>query len=141
MHRHMTRALRAAATGAAAVALALASAVGTGQAAPQAMRAAAGARDAASPDGWQTSGRTPVTAHVVNFLSDSVTPINTATDRAGRPIPVGCSPDAIAITPDGRTAYVVNGVSETVTPISAATNRAGRPIPVGSLPGAIAITL
>ena len=37
-----------------------------------------------------------------------MTPIATATNTAGTPITVGVGPDAIAITPDGKTAYVAN---------------------------------
>ena len=37
-----------------------------------------------------------------------MTPIATATNTAGPPIPIGRYPDAIAITPDGKTAYVAN---------------------------------
>ena len=37
-----------------------------------------------------------------------MTPIATATNTAGPPIPVGDYPLAIAITPDGKTAYVAN---------------------------------
>ena len=37
-----------------------------------------------------------------------VTPINTATNTALKPIKVGRSPVAIAITPDGKTAYVAD---------------------------------
>jgi DNA-binding beta-propeller fold protein YncE len=89
----------------------------------------------------------------------TVTPINTATNKPGKPIHVGFSPDAfhgqIVITPDGKTAYVttttVNGCGPqaqqctyTVTPISTATNMPGKPIHVGSGPayftGGIVIT-
>ena len=38
----------------------------------------------------------------------SVPPIRTATNQASRPIRVGWTPVAIAITPNGRTAYVVD---------------------------------
>jgi len=69
-----------------------------------------------------------------------VTPIATATNTAGPPITVGNYPDAIAITPDGKTAYVANWNSGTVTPIATATNTAGPAIPVGSQPENIAIT-
>ena len=69
-----------------------------------------------------------------------MTPIATATNTAGPPITVGSNPDAIAITPDGKTAYVANDGSDTVTPIATATNTAGPPITVGSGPNAIAIT-
>jgi YVTN family beta-propeller protein len=89
-----------------------------------------------SPAAASTSG----TAYVVNYESNTVTPIDLATDTAGTPIPVGSQPDAIAIAPDGDTAYVANGGSNTLTPIDLATNTAGTPIPAGSGPGAIAIT-
>src|SRR5437660_756287 len=82
----------------------------------------------------------PVTAYVVNSSSDTVTPIRAATNTAGKAIKVGHFPDAIAITPDGRTAFVVNSGSGTVTPIRTATGTAGKAIKVGSDPVAIAIT-
>jgi YVTN family beta-propeller protein len=96
--------------------------------------AVAGRADVAS------AGPKQQTAFVVNSASDSVTPVNLVTRRAGKPIGVGEDPQAIAITPDGGTAYVVNTGSGTVTPISTATGQAGTPIPVGSQPQAIAIT-
>ena len=73
----------------------------------------------------------------------SVIPIATATDRPGRPIAVGTSPQAIAITPNGKMAYVLNGIDAattpettpaTVTPIDLATCTALHPIKVGTLP-------
>jgi len=45
------------------------------------------------------------------------------TRKAGDAIGVGADPDAIAITPDGRTALVVNYGSDTVTPIRVGTRR------------------
>ena len=66
------------------------------------------------------------TAFVVNSASDSVTPVNLVTRKAGKPIRVGTDPHAIAITPGGGMAYVVNSGSGTVTPIATATRRAGR---------------
>jgi YVTN family beta-propeller protein len=69
-----------------------------------------------------------------------VTPITTATNTPGPPIPVGSNPLAIAITPDGKTAYVANFFSGTVTPITTATNTADPPIMVDAEPLAIAIT-
>src|SRR6185437_911400 len=80
-----------------------------------------------------------------NGSGHTVTPIDVATGRAGSPIKVGDGPDAIAITPDGKTAYVANygnqnGNGDTMTPIDVATGRTGTPIKVGSGPWAIAIT-
>jgi YVTN family beta-propeller protein len=41
----------------------------------------------------------PVTAYVVNYNSDTVTPIRTATNTALKPIKTGRQPENIAITP------------------------------------------
>ena len=43
---------------------------------------------------------------MVNSGSGTVTPIDTVTRKAGTAIAVGADPQAIVITPDGRTAYV-----------------------------------
>lgn len=80
------------------------------------------------------------TVCVVNRESDSVTPIEVATNTAGTPIPVGDSPRGIAATPDGRKAYVADGDSNTVTPIDLVTNTPGTPIAVGRFPLGVAIT-
>lgn len=79
------------------------------------------------------------TAYVANFDSDTVTPINVASNVAGTPIEVGEGPAAVAITPDAATAYVVNNGSGTVTPIDVASNTAGEAIDVGDDPIAVAI--
>ena len=67
-------------------------------------------------------------------------PISTATNTAGAPIPVGGSPVAIAVTPDGRTAYVASRTPGTVTAISTATNAVVGALSVGALLDSIAIT-
>jgi YVTN family beta-propeller protein len=82
----------------------------------------------------------PETAFVVNSASASVTPVNVTTKKAGKAIPVGNDPQAIAVTPNGGTAFVVNTGSNTVTPINTSTRTADAPIDVGSYPQAIAIT-
>jgi YVTN family beta-propeller protein len=79
------------------------------------------------------------TAFVLNSASNSVTPVDLVTRKAGKPIAVGADPAAVAISPSGAMAYVVNSGSGTVTPISTATDRTGPPIRVGSDPQAIAI--
>ncbi len=91
----------------------------------------------------------PPTAYVADSTTNQVTPILAdplqagAPNDAGAPIPVGTHPDAIAITPNGRTAYVVNFGSDNVTPVDVSTDTAapaGSWIPVGSEPDAIAIS-
>ena len=105
---------------------------------PAAALASAGpAATAASPASAARPAH-PVTAYVASFAG--VTPINTATNKAGTPIKAGSGPFAIAITPDGKTAYVANADSGTVTPIRTATNKALKAIKVGVGPTDIAIT-
>jgi YVTN family beta-propeller protein len=84
-----------------------------------------------------------------------VTPINTATNTAGTPIPVGDNPLGIAVTPDGSTAYVTiygcipppppvtsscSSPDNIVTPINTATNAAGTSVTVGTNPARITFT-
>src|SRR5262245_55812191 len=121
----------------------------TGRTATAGLTAAAGTQTAV------IAGQTPATAtraaaraltaprHPTAFVVNSggtVTPIGLTTRRAGKPIKVGANPQAIAITPDGKTAFVANYGSNSVTPINTSTRRAGAPIPVGKQPRAIAIT-
>ena len=78
------------------------------------------------------------TAYVLNLGqgqpgTGSVTPISTATNTAGKPIPIKhvafpLAPNLMVITPDGKTLYAVGNT--TVTPISTATNTAGTTIHV-----------
>jgi YVTN family beta-propeller protein len=70
----------------------------------------------------------------------TMTPIDLATNTAGRPIDLQWPPDAIVITPDGKTAYITNGFpSLTLTPIDLATNRPGKLIKLSEQPQAIAM--
>ena len=85
----------------------------------------------AAPSAW--------TAYVANFESNTVTPIDTATNTAGTVINNVGRSFAVAITPNGQTAYVPNWVSGSVTPLDTATNTPGTAIPVGN-PRGIAIT-
>jgi YVTN family beta-propeller protein len=73
------------------------------------------------------------TAYVTNGASGTMTPIDVATDKPGKPIKIGGKPgaDAIAISADGTTAYVANQPSSTVTPIYLATGTPEKPISFG----------
>jgi YVTN family beta-propeller protein len=81
-------------------------------------------------------------AYVTNFNSHDVSVINTSTNTEVLPrIPVGTSPNAVAITPDGAFAYVVNFNSHDVSVIDTSTNTEVLPrIPVGTSPADVAIT-
>lgn len=80
------------------------------------------------------------TAYVANFGSRSVTPISTATNKAGPAIGVGSEPYVLAMAPHHQVMYVVNYGSGTVTPVSTATGKAGRAVRVGTDPESIAFT-
>ncbi|HEY2053846.1 MAG TPA: PKD domain-containing protein [Solirubrobacterales bacterium] len=78
--------------------------------------------------------------YVSAFGANAVTPIDTQTKLAGTPIPVGVSPNGIAITPDGKTAYVADLNGNDVTPIDTQTAVPGASIKVGKRPRGIAVT-
>jgi DNA-binding beta-propeller fold protein YncE len=85
--------------------------------------------------------REAFTAYVVNEGPGTVTPFSTLTGRVFKAIKVGNFPQAIAITPDGKTAYVLNQGS--VTPVDLATSIPGKkikPVNRGYWPTAIAIS-
>jgi len=83
--------------------------------------------------------RDPV-AWVANYASNTVSPVNVTTRKAGPQIPVGAGPRAVVATPDGKTVYIADSLSGTVTPIAASTGTPGKPIPVGDEPWALAVT-
>jgi DNA-binding beta-propeller fold protein YncE len=69
------------------------------------------------------------TAYVINSGGGTVTPIDLATNTAGKPIDVPGEPVALTAAPDGKTGYIINGFpSRTVTRIDLATNKLGKPI-------------
>jgi DNA-binding beta-propeller fold protein YncE len=76
--------------------------------------------------GHAPSPALPFTAYVANEGANTLTPVNTATGTAGKPIRTGTNPEAVVITPNGKTAYVMTG--NTVTPVDTATNMALPPI-------------
>lgn len=102
---------------------------GTGKVVP----VRAGAGTAAEPIRVSSAGSLAMaaggrTVYVANPGGDTITPVSTATGRPGQPIVVGQSPDAMAVTPDGRTILVLTSTG--VTPVDAATNRAGKPVAI-----------
>ncbi len=82
-------------------------------------------------------------ALVANLDSNTVTPVDLGTWRAGAPIAVGTQPVAIAVSvaaSGAATAFVADAGANTVTPIDVATLQPGAAIPVGPTPQAIAAT-
>ncbi|MFZ3376558.1 MAG: autotransporter domain-containing protein [Chthoniobacterales bacterium] len=70
-----------------------------------------------------------------NVKSNTVSVIDTATDKVIGSITVGNKPLGIDVTPDGKYVYVTNSNDGTVSVINTATNTVlGAPIAVGSMP-------
>jgi hyaluronoglucosaminidase len=79
------------------------------------------------------------TAYVANYDSGTVTPISTATNKAGRAINTGANQQGgIVVTPNGSTVYVLD--LGKVVPISTATKQAGRAITVDGQSAGMAVT-
>jgi YVTN family beta-propeller protein len=80
-------------------------------------------------------------AYVVNQNDDTVSVLDTASKTVVATIPVGGSPEGVAVTPDAKHVYVANFFpSNTVSVIDTATNTVGATIPVGVVPFGVAIT-
>jgi hyaluronoglucosaminidase len=90
-------------------------------------------------------------AFVTNLDSNSVTPVDLGTWRAGKPIAVGHEPVAVVVSVDsdgsdgsdgsgGATAFVADFGSNQVTPIDVSTLQAGAPIAVGPGPQTVAVS-
>lgn len=76
------------------------------------------------------------TAYVLNPSVDPkhdslVTPVDTATGTAGKPIPVAGMAESIAVSPDGQTVYVGGYRPGQLTPISTSTNQVGPIVQAG----------
>ena len=67
--------------------------------------------------------------------------LDLATGRLGKPVKLSGQPEAIAITPNGKTAYVTIFSSGMVTPINLSANKAGKPIKISGKPGSDAIAI
>ena len=84
------------------------------------------------------------TLYAANWGPDSdgsghtVTPVDIATGKAGKPIAVGDGPQELAVAPDGRMLYAL--VSGGITPVNLATGRAMTPIQVTSGAATMAVS-
>src|SRR5215204_1022026 len=79
-------------------------------------------------------------AYVTNALDNTVSVIDSATNTVVATVPVGITPEGVAVTPDGAYAYVANFNNNTVSVIAAATNTVVATVPVGKNPFGTAIT-
>ncbi|HUC14032.1 MAG TPA: YncE family protein [Acidimicrobiales bacterium] len=86
------------------------------------------------------------TVFVANLGSDSLTPLDPATDVAAPPIGLGEQPVALAVAPGAKTVYVVEvgsdqlGSPGRMVPVATSNYILGKPIGVGTAPQAIDVT-
>jgi YVTN family beta-propeller protein len=85
--------------------------------------------------------------YVVNANSDSVSVIDTASDKCVdtfdvkpmKELPFGSAPNAITVSPDGSTLYVANGGNNAIAVLDAANGSIKGFIPAGWYPGAVTL--
>lgn len=79
-------------------------------------------------------------AYLVNPGPNTVTVLDTTTNRVVATTPVGDEPRGLAAIPDGRRVYVSNYGSNTVSVIDTATDTVTATIPVGDGPAGVAVS-
>jgi YVTN family beta-propeller protein len=77
--------------------------------------------------------------YVANFKSNTVSVIDTATNRAIATIPVGSQPSGLTVNLAGTYLYVANNAGNTVSVVNTATNTVIATIPVGDTPQGISV--
>jgi len=87
---------------------------------------------AVSPDGTK--------AYVANRATNTISVINTTTDKVTATIPVGMSPSDLAVSPDGTKVYTTNFNDNRVSVINTTTNVVDARITVGTGPFGVAFT-
>jgi PGF-pre-PGF domain-containing protein len=78
-------------------------------------------------------------AYVTNYNSNTVSVIDTTTNKVTATMPVGIRPWGVAVNPDGTRVYVTNWNSNTVSVIDTVTNTVTATVNVGSNPMGIAV--
>ena len=79
-------------------------------------------------------------AYITNAQSNSVSVIDTATNKVTATIPVGSNPLGVAINPNGTKVYVGNALSNDVSIIDTATNNVIAAVRVGNSPQGVAVS-
>ena len=78
--------------------------------------------------------------YVTSTWRDTVYVIDTTTNTVTASVPVGTTPQGVAVSPDGTKVYVTNQNSNTVSVIDTATNTVSATVHVDSWPVAAAVT-
>ena len=79
-------------------------------------------------------------AYIGNFADNTVSVLDTATNKVIATIPTEPGPHGMAISQDGRTVYVSGDGSSSLSIIDAATDRVVKTVAVGKTPNGVALT-
>jgi len=82
----------------------------------------------------------PVYAYIANMGSNTISVIDTTTNKVTTTLEVGTGPYGVGVSSDGKKVYVANNDSNTVSVIDTTTNKVTATVPVGSKPYGIAVT-
>jgi YVTN family beta-propeller protein len=77
--------------------------------------------------------------YVTNLNSNTVSVIDTRTNKIITAIPVGIGPIGVSVSPDGGKVYVANSGSNNISLINTSDNTVITTIPVGSHPVALGL--
>jgi S-layer protein (TIGR01567 family) len=78
--------------------------------------------------------------YVTNYIDNTVTAVNTTTNKIIASIKVGDGPEGIAVHPDGTTVYVTNNFGRSVSVIDTTTNFVVTNVIVGAFPRGVAVS-
>ncbi|MGA9187251.1 MAG: PGF-pre-PGF domain-containing protein, partial [Methanosarcina sp.] len=79
-------------------------------------------------------------AYITNSGDNTVSVIDTATNKVTAIVPVGNYPMGVAVTLDGKKVYVTNFFDHTISVIDATKNKVTTTIPVGNAPRGVAVS-
>src|SRR6516162_5626579 len=79
-------------------------------------------------------------AYIGNFADNTVSVLDTATNKVIATIPTEPGPHGMAISQDGRTVYVSGDGSSSLSVIDTATDRVVQTVQVGKTPNGVALT-
>ena len=78
-------------------------------------------------------------AYITNYLSNTVSVIDSATNNVTATVPVGSYPRGVAVNPEGTKVYVTNTGSNTVSVIDSATKNVTATVNLGIYPWGVAV--
>src|SRR5258708_27525066 len=78
--------------------------------------------------------------YVTNQLDDTLSVINSHTNRVTATVPAGAAPEGVAVTPDHKHVYIADNGSARVSVLDTRTKKIVATVPVGKNPSGVALS-